>query len=239
MRGVLKLVCDCEATCEGFFCRFLDDFWWVWVVVDFGERLDFFFWVFWAVYEMSGGTPVGGGFVRQRHSQGYSSGGDDLEDDACSRPTTPGSAPVPRGRTWVEVVENVLWIASAIFIVYFGDWHSNLIYLLWHDGRIRRVPLYLGMFAVGLNLLIFLYTSMMAWRIKRFDEKWELAGIAALPYVTLLGLVAFCLLSFALWPVWSFLTLPLLFTLFMACMVVLPNLMIGMCRPQNGEFRID
>ncbi|XP_030476000.1 uncharacterized protein LOC115693164 isoform X2 [Syzygium oleosum] len=167
---------------------------------------------------MSGGTPVGGGFVRQRHSQGYSSGGDDLEDDACSRTTTPGSAPVPRARTWVEVVENVLWIASAVFIVYFGDWHSNLIYLLWHDGRIR---------------------SMMAWRIKRFDEKWELAGIAALPYVTLLGLVAFCMLSFALWPIWSFLTLPLLFTLFMACMVVLPNLMIGMCRPQNGEFRTD
>lgn len=131
----MRLVCDRGATCEGFFrVGSWRIFWWVWVGVDFGERL-----VFWlAVHEMSGGTPVGGGFVRQRHSQGYSSGGDDLEDDACSRTTTPGSAPVPRARTWVEVVENVLWIASAVFIVYFGDWHSNLIYLLWHDGRIRR-----------------------------------------------------------------------------------------------------
>lgn len=137
MRAVLKLVCDREATCEGFRAGVWRIFSGCWVVVDFGERLVLFLFVL-AVHEMSGGTPVGGGFVRQRHSQGYSSGGDDLEDDACSRTATPGSPPVPRSRTWVEFVENVLWIASAMFIVYFGDWHSNLIYLLWHDGRIRR-----------------------------------------------------------------------------------------------------
>lgn len=68
-----------------------------------------------------------------------------------------------------------------------------LLLLLTKLYRFYRVPLYLGMFAVGLNLLIFFYTSMMAWRIKRFDEKWELAGIAALPYVTLVGLAAFCM----------------------------------------------
>lgn len=86
---------------------------------------------------MSGGSPVGGGYMRQRHSPGYASGGDDLEDDACSRPQ-PFTPLSPRERSWVEIVENVLWIASAIFIVYFGDRHSNLICLLWHDERIRR-----------------------------------------------------------------------------------------------------
>lgn len=83
---------------------------------------------------MSGGTPVGGGYMRQRHSQGYASSGDDLEDDACSRPS-PSS---PRSRTWIEILENMLWLASAAFIVYYGDRHHNLIYLLWHDDRIRR-----------------------------------------------------------------------------------------------------
>ncbi|XP_021614958.1 uncharacterized protein LOC110616779 isoform X1 [Manihot esculenta] len=158
---------------------------------------------------MSGGSPVGGGYMRQRHSQGYASGGDDLEDDACSRPQ-PFTPPSPRVRSWVEIVENVLWIASAIFIVYFGDRHSNLICLLWHDERIRRLPLYLGMIGAGLNVVIFLYTSMFAWSVRRFDEKWELSSISALPFVTLLGLVSFCLFAFALWPIWSFLTLPLL-----------------------------
>lgn len=94
--------------------------------------------IFHQFVEMSGGTPVGGGYMRQRHSQGYASSGDDLEDDACSRliPSAPPS--LPKTRTWVEVVENFFWIASAIFIIYYGDRHSNFIYLLWHDDRIKR-----------------------------------------------------------------------------------------------------
>ncbi|XP_022027354.1 uncharacterized protein LOC110928634 isoform X3 [Helianthus annuus] len=101
---------------------------------------------------MSGGTPTAGGLMRQRHSQGYASSGDDLEDDACSRIRPK----FPETRTWTEVLENVLWFVSASLIIYLGDWHSNLIYILFHDARIR----------------------------------------------------SFC---FALWPIWSFLTLPLVF----------------------------
>jgi hypothetical protein len=86
---------------------------------------------------MSGGTPTAGGFMRQRHSQGYASSGDDLEDDACSRPRNTFE-PSPRIWSKVEIVENVLWLVSAAFVVYFGDRHSNLVYLLCHDDRIRR-----------------------------------------------------------------------------------------------------
>lgn len=187
---------------------------------------------------MSGGTPVGGGYMRQRHSQGYASSGDDLEDDACSRHYSPTAAS-PRARTWIEVFENVLWFASAVFIIYYGDRHHNLIYLLWHDGRIRRLPLYLGMVGIGLNVAVFFYSSLSAWSVRRFDEKWELTNISALPFITLLGLVSFCLFSYALWPIWSFLTLPLLFTLFMACMIIFPNIVMGTFRQQYDLFRTD
>uniref|UniRef100_A0A5B6YYQ7 Transmembrane protein 128 n=1 Tax=Davidia involucrata TaxID=16924 RepID=A0A5B6YYQ7_DAVIN len=187
---------------------------------------------------MSGGTPVGGGLMRQRHSQGYSSSGDDLEDDACSRPR-PQSPSFPRTRTWVEVMETVLWIASALFIIYYGDRHSNFIYLLWHDDRIKRIPLYLGMLGVGVNVLFFLYISMLAWGIRKSSEKWEISSTSALPFIIVLGLMSFCLFSFALWPIWSFLTLPLVFTLFMACMVILPYLMIGTFKPQTDVLRTD
>lgn len=88
--------------------------------------------------EMSGGTPTGGGYMRQRHSQGYNSSSEDLEDDACSRPSIPLESPFPRTRSWVEIVENLLWLASAVFVVYYGDGHSNFIYILLHDNRIRR-----------------------------------------------------------------------------------------------------
>lgn len=92
---------------------------------------------------MSGGTPVAGGYMRQRHSQGYASSGDDLEDDACSRRRS-SSPPIPRVWTRVEIVENVLWLVSAVFIVYYGDRNSNMIYLLWHDDRIRRFASFLN-----------------------------------------------------------------------------------------------
>ncbi|XP_038710654.1 transmembrane protein 128-like isoform X1 [Tripterygium wilfordii] len=191
---------------------------------------------------MSGGTPVGGGYMRQRHSQGYATSGDDLEDDACSRPQSFSPPSPPRARSWLEIVENVLWVASAVFIVYFGDRKSNFFYLLWHDDRIRslcRMPLYFGMACVGVNVVIFFYTSMLSWSLRRFDEKWELLSTSALPFVTLLGLVSFCLLSFALWPIWSFLTLPLMFTLFMACMVIFPHFVMENFRSPSDSFRID
>ncbi|KAI5640857.1 hypothetical protein M9H77_00159 [Catharanthus roseus] len=160
---------------------------------------------------MSGGTPVaGGGYMRQRHSQGYASSGDDLEDDASSRPTIL-SPSLPNTRTWVDVLENFLWIASAVFIIYYGDGHSNFIFLLWHDDRIRRVPLYLGMSGVGLNVLYFLYTSMLALGFLKSTEKWEISSMAALPSLDSFGSndLSECRFSFALWPIWSFLILPL------------------------------
>ncbi|KAF5812725.1 putative transmembrane protein [Helianthus annuus] len=185
---------------------------------------------------MSGGTPTAGGLMRQRHSQGYASSGDDLEDDACSRIRPK----FPETRTWTEVLENVLWFVSASLIIYLGDWHSNLIYILFHDARIRRIPLYLGLFGVSLNVVYFVYTSMLVWGVRKSSERWELSSTDALPYVTVVGLVSFCFFCFALWPIWSFLTLPLVFTLFMACMVILPYMVLGTFKQQPSDmFRID
>ncbi|TQD90528.1 hypothetical protein C1H46_023966 [Malus baccata] len=187
---------------------------------------------------MSGGTPTGAGYMRQRHSQGYASSGDDLEDDACSVMRSP-SPQSPKVWSRIEILENALWLASAAFIVYYGDRKSNMIYILCHDERIRRLPLYLGMVGVVLNIIIFFYTSMSAWSVRRFDEKWELESITALPFVTLLGGISFCFFCFALWPIWSFLTLPLLFTLFMAGMVICPYIIIGIFRQQHDVLRAD
>ncbi|GAB4832877.1 hypothetical protein Ancab_006894 [Ancistrocladus abbreviatus] len=186
---------------------------------------------------MSGGTPTSGNFMRQRHSWGYASSGDDLEDDACSRAPAPIPSN-PRSRSWIEVMENVLWIASAAFIIYFGDRHSNLIYLLWHDDRIRRIPLYLGLVSILLNAAYSFYSRFSSSGVGKYSEKLDIIGDSALPLVTL-GLISFCLFTLALWPIWSFLTLPLVFTLFMVCMVVSPYLITRKFKPQAGEPRTD
>ncbi|XP_058113041.1 uncharacterized protein LOC131256046 [Magnolia sinica] len=186
---------------------------------------------------MSGGTPVGGGVMRHRHSQGYMSG-EDLEDDASSAMpfTVP---PLVRARTWVEIIEDVLWIASTAFIIYFGDRRSNFIYLLWQDERIRRKALYLGLVGTLVNVGIILYVTLLKWDARKFDDKLEVLTPFSAPIVAIVGLLSFCLLSFALWPIWGFLTLPLLFTLFMASMAVSHYLLIGSSRSQAVTFRID
>ncbi|TYH60507.1 hypothetical protein ES332_D08G298000v1 [Gossypium tomentosum] len=116
----------------------------------------------------------------------------------------------------------------------------NHFHLQFQELRLGlRMPLYLGLVSTVLNVAIFFYMSMLTWSVRRFDEKWELLSINSLPFLTLLGLISFCLLCFALWPIWGFLTLPLLFTLFMAGVVVYPHIMIETLRQQNDSFRID
>ncbi|KAK8673002.1 hypothetical protein V6N13_111358 [Hibiscus sabdariffa] len=66
--------------------------------------------------EMSGGTPVAGGSMRQRHGQGYASCNEDLEDDACSR-LQPFSHATPRARTWTEILENVLTFILGVLAI--------------------------------------------------------------------------------------------------------------------------
>ncbi|CAM8928807.1 unnamed protein product [Rhodiola kirilowii] len=131
---------------------------------------------------MSGGTPVAGGLMRQRHSQGNASSGDDLEDDACSRHAATFFAPMQKQRTWVDVLENVLWIASAAFIIYYGDTHSNFIYLLWHDDRIRScssvILLYIGA-VVGIGKI----TVILSWAFLGITGGALVSTTALIPWI--------------------------------------------------------
>lgn len=140
-------------------------------------------------------------------------------------PVTP-TVSSPRAPTvatlWLHRLENLLWIASAAFIVYYGDFRCNLFVLLISDPRIRRAPLILGLAGIVIDLGIFLYVAVRLRNSKRIEERLEIIAPGAIPPAAMIGLSAFILLSFALWPIWKFLTLPMLFTLFMAFVVVAP-----------------
>lgn len=125
---------------------------------------------------------------------------------------------------WRYRLENLLWIASATFIIYYGDFRSNLFALLVSDPRIHRTPFNIGLACVVMDLGIFLYLAVRLSYTGRIDERLEIAAPGAIPAATMVGLAAFILFSYALWPIWSFLTLPMLFTLFMALVVVAPYL---------------
>ncbi|MCO5550732.1 hypothetical protein L7F22_004223 [Adiantum nelumboides] len=126
---------------------------------------------------------------------------------------------------WRQKAEDGLWLASAFFIIFYGDFHSNFFSLLTSDPRIARVPLLYGTACLLLNCMILLFFLVVHAQLKRPSLKKkkqheEYITAAASTVFTGLGFAAFVMLSIALWPVWYILTFPLLFTLFMALVVL-------------------
>eukprot|EP00250_Pteridium_aquilinum_P001946 c12157_g1_i1 orf=426-1031(+) len=127
--------------------------------------------------------------------------------------------------SWSRKLESCLWIASAVFIVYYGDFRTNLVVLLATDSRIHRLSFNLGLACFILNIAIFLYLAYQIHNADKSEDKLViLAPAGTIPAATIIGMIAFVLFSYALWPIWRFLTLPMLFTLFMALVVVAPYL---------------
>lgn len=126
--------------------------------------------------------------------------------------------------SWRRNLESCLWIASAAFIVYYGDFRTNLVVLLATDSRIHRFSFNLGLACFILDIAILLYLAYQLHNVNRSEDKLVIVVPGTVPAATMIGVLAFILFSYALWPIWRFLTLPMLFTLFMALVVAAPYL---------------
>ncbi|MCO5574539.1 hypothetical protein L7F22_028326 [Adiantum nelumboides] len=134
------------------------------------------------------------------------------------------SLPLHCDASWRRKLESCLWIASAAFIVYYGDFRTNLVLLLATDTRIHRLCFNLGLLCFMLNIAIMLYVAYRLRSSEKLEDKLEIVAQGAVPAAAIIGMMSFTLFSYALWPIWSFLTIPMLFTLFMALVVVAPYL---------------
>eukprot|EP00250_Pteridium_aquilinum_P009586 c18772_g1_i1 orf=74-682(+) len=121
--------------------------------------------------------------------------------------------------SWRHGVEDVLWLASAFFILFYGDFRSNFFSVLASDPRIRRAPLLYGLVCLVMDSCMMLLFLTVQPQLKQAKRLYNTA--AASTIFTVVGVAAFVMLSIALWPVWYILTIPLLFTLFMASMVLI------------------
>eukprot|EP00899_Mesostigma_viride_P020695 jgi/Mesvir1/28627/Mv24188-RA.1 len=109
-------------------------------------------------------------------------------------------------QTLLGKLEALAWCLVATGVVYFGDWHRNLVDLIIHDPRISRRPLWLGSVCVVLNLAIFLYLVLWLPRTKREQRDWTVAAPRAIPSATAAGLLATVFFLVALWPIYGLLT---------------------------------
>ncbi|KAJ0987910.1 hypothetical protein J5N97_006266 [Dioscorea zingiberensis] len=188
--------------------------------------------------ESNPGSPLSNAAIRQRHSQGYATNDEDLEDGVCLE-TPSSSMPITiRSHAWTDAFQNIIWIVSAAFIVYLGDCNMNLVSLMLWDERIKRMALYLGIVGGFLNLGLILHTVFSLKYSWTSCDKNEASPPTA-PVVVLLGFFSFCSFSYALWPIWSFLTIPLVITLFMTFLVVSPYLLNVSRHPQYPVLRAD
>lgn len=124
--------------------------------------------------------------------------------------------------------EDLLWLGSAFFILYYGDFRSNFFSLVATDARVWRTPLHIGSACLALDCCIILYIAI------RVQQRLQLAAPGVIEAAIMVGLVAFILICIALWPIWNFLTIPMLFTLFMAFMVVAPYVL-----PYTAKVKLD
>ncbi|KAH7287620.1 hypothetical protein KP509_32G066500 [Ceratopteris richardii] len=134
------------------------------------------------------------------------------------------SSPSRYESSWRYKLESFLWIASAAFIVYYGDFRTNFLLLLATDARIHRPSFNLGLMFLLLDIAIILYVAYRLRTLEKAHDRLVMVAQGTVPAATLFGVTTFSLFSYALWPIWRFLTIPMLFTLFMALMVIIPYL---------------
>lgn len=119
--------------------------------------------------------------------------------------------------------DNVLWVAAAGFLIYYLDVFGTAI----SDERINIYWFYGGVTFLIVGWLLVGFITIFVYKIKQIpSDDWRKHYPAVFPAITTAFVTGFGCLTMALWPIWSLLTLPILFTLFMAIIILiswLPN----------------
>ncbi|KAF3333547.1 hypothetical protein FCM35_KLT01238 [Carex littledalei] len=145
-----------------------------------------------------------------------------------------------------EAIEDLLWVVFAIFIIYLGDRQTNLVSILLWDPRIDRTALLLGLSGVSLNVGFILYSTFLSTYRLKFHKENELSNIEAptlleekpefslkiTRFLLLIGISTFCMLLYALWPIWRFLSILLLLSLLMSSTAMSPYLLGAVTKAQ-------
>ena len=127
----------------------------------------------------------------------------------------------PKGRFAGFTFVNILWLVVSLVVFHFTDFHK----VLYYDPRINRFWFNIGagLFSVTLSVALFL----IVWQSfikKKNPDNWEKDHPAAIPVATASFIIGFFCVTKGLWPVWGFLTLPILAALFMGFTVLVAML---------------
>ena len=99
-----------------------------------------------------------------------------------------------------EIIEHYVFaflsIGFAIYVIYY----TNLFYNLYFNPRVNEICLYLSAFLFVTDILIFMYICCYSPLIKKIDDKTvDKLLDDAVPYCTIIGLLAFLFLIISIW----------------------------------------
>ena len=99
------------------------------------------------------------------------------------------------------------WVMAAIFTIYY----SNFFLQIWENEKIATLFLAIALVTFG---IFFSMTIYAAFVMPNFDDA-EVVAPRLIPTMTLIGFISYNSLMIAMWPVWGWYTIPILFIMFM------------------------
>ena len=113
-------------------------------------------------------------------------------------------------------LHTIFWMVAAWMVFDYSDFPNVIV----NDARIKSTFLKVGASLVSINLLVGVYLVVYLSYIRGKKDWTSHTHPALIPLATLCFCVGMGLCTIALWPVWGFLTMPILFTLFMGLVML-------------------
>ena len=113
-------------------------------------------------------------------------------------------------------LHTIFWMVAAWMVFDYSDFPNVIV----NDARIHTTLLKVGAAFISVNLSVGVYLVVYLSYLRGKRDWTSHTHPALIPVATLLFCVGLCLCTAALWPVWGFLTMPILFTLFMGVVML-------------------
>lgn len=110
----------------------------------------------------------------------------------------------------------ILWMVAGMMVFNYTDFLNVLMY----DGRIKEGLFQIGASLMAVNIAVGAYLVIYMSYIRGKRDWARYTHKALIPVATVCGLIGMVLCTVALWPVWGFLTIPIVFTLFMGVLML-------------------
>ncbi|GJP30921.1 hypothetical protein CLOM_g7319 [Closterium sp. NIES-68] len=120
--------------------------------------------------------------------------------------------------------ESALWLLACVAVLVIGDGKRHFFQAVLKDARVQKQPFFVACVCIIVNVAVWLYLTVLIRLVLRNTRHFELAAPGANATTTLLSFMAFILFAIALWPVFGFFIIPILWVFFMTLVVILSTI---------------